>query len=136
MSFSVKELEVFVGKGITLPLTLVNGSVPVSSGFDLLRSSIRLILSWVYGTRFMLNEFGTRLEELLEEGNDDVTLTLLENQIEDAITQWEARVVVIGVTAKRDRVKIGHVNILIAYRVKGTNLEDTFIYPFYSQITK
>jgi phage baseplate assembly protein W len=136
MSFSVKELEVFVGKGITLPLTLVNGSVPVSSGFDLLRSSIRLILSWVYGTRFMLNEFGTRLEELLEEGNDDVTLTLLENQIEDAITQWEARVVVVGVSATRDKLKIGHVNILIAYRVKGTNLEDTFIYPFYSQITK
>jgi phage baseplate assembly protein W len=136
MSFQTKELEVFVGKGITLPLQLVKGSVPIEGGFNLLKSSIRLIISWALGTRFMLNEFGTRIGEMQEEGNDDVTLALLESTIEDAILQWEARVVVLGVRALRDKAHQEKVNVTVAYRVKGTNLEDTFIYPFYSQITR
>lgn len=134
MAWKQQELEVYIGKGLTLPLKLVKGSVPIETGFDLIRNSIRMILAWTFGTRFFLNEFGSRVEELLEEPADQILTELVEHTAEDAISKWEKRVEVLELNAELDPLEMGKINLSIMYRVKAIDRTDTFIYPFYSQI--
>lgn len=133
MGFVQKELEVFVGRGITLPLKLENGRVPVETGTELIKSSIRMILGWVYGTRFFLNEFGSRIEQLQNDPSDKVTRNILEDLTDEAIRTWEKRVEVVEIKATSNQ-REGRVDLSIAYRIRATDREDTVIYPFYYQI--
>jgi uncharacterized protein len=134
MAWKQEELEVYIGKGITLPIRLVKGGVPVESGFDLIRNSIRMILAWTFGTRFFLNEFGSRVEELFEEPADQILTELVEHTAEEAINTWEKRVEVVQLVADLDPLVMGKINLTIMYRVRAIDRTDTFIYPFYSQI--
>jgi phage baseplate assembly protein W len=122
MAFKVTELEYFIGKGITLPLKLI-------------RSSIRMILSWTYGTRFFLNEFGSRIEEMLDEPTDRITQSILEDLTRDALERWEKRIELISTEAELDPKQEGKINLEIVYRVKAIDRTDSFVYPFYYQIT-
>ena len=69
MGFVTKELGDFLGKGITFPIKLTNGRAPLESGFELIKASIIMILSWEYGKRFFLSEFGSKLNQLIQQLN-------------------------------------------------------------------
>ena len=93
-----------------------------------------MILAWTYGTRFFLNEFGSRNEELLEEPTDGILASLLEDLTRDALETWEKRIEVGNVTAEKSIVDRGLIEISIAYRVRATERTETYVYPFYYQI--
>lgn len=131
MPFITTQLENFIGRGITLPLKVQNGRVPIESGFPLVRASIINILSWKFGKRFFLNEYGSQLHQLLEEPNDVVLEEIINVFVVDAIKKWEPRVEKINSTLERTDTKI---NLQITYRMLNTKTEDTFIFPFYSKI--
>lgn len=134
MGFVATETQNFLGNGITLPLRLENGKVPLDSGVQLIRSSIQMILAWQYGTRFFLNEFGSRVEELLEEPNDDILRTICFEFIVDALRTWEKRVEVLAADIIRPN-DLGTVELSITYRIISSRKTDTFTFPFYSEIT-
>lgn len=76
----LSKIQNFIGNGMIFPVTVTaNGNVPIYSGFELIHSSIRVIVGWVFGTRFFLAEFGSRLEDLLEEQNDAVLNSLVQH---------------------------------------------------------
>lgn len=133
MAFEIKTLKNFIGGGITLPIKLVNGKPPIESGFDLIRASIRMILSWEFGTRFFLNEFGSELNSLLEEPNDHVLENLISTFVTDAVTRWENRVQLLDVQVQREE-SISKISITLTYRIVNTQREDTFVFPFYRNI--
>jgi phage baseplate assembly protein W len=134
MPFEQKVVQDFIGKGITFPIQLVNGKPPIETGFQLIRASIRNILGWPYGQRFFLTEFGSRLQELIEEPNDYVLKNLINTFVVDAITDWEKRIQLIDAQIEnQDGVKI---NIRLVYRIVNSQQVDNFIFPFYRQITK
>jgi len=123
----------FIGKGLIFPITIDGtGKAPITGGKDLLEASIISILSWTIGTRYMLGEFGTNLESLLQEPNDSVTRALVKHFTVDVISKWEKRLEVLDVqiTSKEEY----QINIHIKYRVKNTKIEDSFIFPYYSQL--
>lgn len=132
MGFKPREVSDYIGRGITLPLKLVNGKPPVETGFELIRSSIRTILGWEEGSRFFLAEFGSRCGELIEEPNDDVLVALAQSFIQESLEAWEPRVELIKSDIRR--VSDFKLDATITYRVISTQQVDTFIYPFYSQI--
>lgn len=133
MGFKPSEVQDFIGKGVVLPLKLENGKPPLVSGFDLIRASIVMVLSWPYATRFFLKEFGSRLEELLEEPNDDVLFSLIETFVVDTLKEWEPRVELTQLEMARG--EFGGINLTITYRIIPTQQEDTFVFPFYTQIS-
>ena len=122
----------FVGQGITLPLKLVNGKPPLESGFELIRSSIIMILSWKYGSRFFLGEFGSKLHLLLEEPNDDILQETIEVFVIDAITNWDPRIELVESIIERPNEST--INLTITYKILNTKKEDTFTFPFYRKI--
>jgi len=132
MPFVKEPIQDFIGKGIIFPIELVKGKPPLQTGFPLIRSSISVILGWLYGTRFMLGEFGSRLKELIEEPNDDVLKTIVEQFVIEAIVKWETRIE--QTRASVLRVTLEKVEVQIDYKVVNSQREDSFIYPFYKNI--
>ena len=123
----------FLGKGLNFPI-IINGSgrADLVEGKELLESSLRHILSWAIGTRYFLAEFGSNLEQLLQEPNDQISRALVKNYTTDVISQWDKRIDLLDVTIlnKNDN----SMNLFITYRIKQTKIEDSFIFPYYSQI--
>lgn len=132
MGFNPKPVADFIGNGLIFPIKLTNGRGTIYSGFDLLRSSIRNILAFKYGTKFFSGEFGSRLNELMEEPNDEVLKNLIETFVFQAITRWEKRVST--VSSSIVRVDSATVQVQITYQIKNSQSVDNFIYPFYRQI--
>lgn len=133
MGFNPQPVQDFIGQGLAFPLQLLNGAAQVSSGFDLIRSSIKNILAFSVGDRFFLGEFGSRLDELLEEPNDEILQNLITSFVIDAVTQWEKRVQSVSTTI--DSVTDAAVMVEVSYQIVNTQNSDSFVYPFYRQIT-
>lgn len=132
MAFLRKEVVNFLGNGITLPLNLKDGAAVLESGEHLIKASIRMILAWNFGTRFFLCEFGSRVEELLEEPNDDVLLHTARILIVEALEIWERRIEIIDVELERSEHH--KLDLTIVYRIISSNKTDTFTFPFYKEI--
>jgi phage baseplate assembly protein W len=123
----------FIGSGITFPIELtVNGRPEIVTGSKLLESSIRAILCTLAGTRFFLGEFGGLIEKLLQEPNDHVAEILAKDTIAKSLSKWEPRISVKEVTIQRPNE--WQMNISIKYNITGTKVEDTFTFPYYSQL--
>lgn len=122
----------FLGRGLAFPITLTNGKADLTFGPNLVKSCIRILLSWPYGTRFYLYEFGTKIESLLFDPNDVVLKNLLKQYIIDPITKWEKRVILVSATIIS--VTPEKIMIKLTYRFINSNIEDSFIVPFYRVI--
>ncbi len=127
--------EKFLGSGLAFPLLLDDsGKVVVSTGIDLIKSSIYNIINWPYKHRFFLEEYGCRIEELLEEPNDNISFNLARRYITDALNDWEKRISIIPSDIAVERVDDKAVYLKLKYTIVSTKKEETFIYPFYKQI--
>ena len=133
MGFQSKPIIDFIGQGIAFPIELTNGAATIKTGYPLIRASLESILNWCGGNykRFYLGEYNSRLIELLEEPNDDITLDLAETFIRDAIDKWEPRVSVISISASRSGTQL---QITIIAQIRNTPGTVTFIIPFYTNI--
>src|SRR5690348_3206299 len=121
-----------VGKGLVFPIELNSTGSPVlKTGFDLINSSIKIILSWPFKHKIFLSEFGSRLAAILEEPNDDLLRGLVEHFTYEALLRWERRIEVLEVVAERRSPD--SLDVLITYRIKNSGLEDTFVFPFYTK---
>jgi phage baseplate assembly protein W len=121
----------FIGKGLKYPLELDNGKAKLATGKELISMSVQTILSWVMGTRFMLGEFGSRVHLVLEEPNEQVLNDLSETFIKESLTTWEPRIDVLRVNITQDD---NNKYIQVIYSIKDIPGEETFIYPFYTEI--
>lgn len=133
MPFQSQPVQNFIGNGLIFPIQLSKGKPILVSGFPLIEASIRTILSFTIGNRFMLGEFGSLLEELIEEPNDEILENLINTYVIDAVKQWEQRVVQISVQLINDR-DTGSINLSITYQVVNSSSPQNFIYPFYTNI--
>ena len=126
----------FIGSGITFPILLdKDGKAIINNDVKLINSSIMTIINWPYAHRFFNEKFGCRIFELLEEPNDDISKTLISHFITDAISMWEKRVIMNNSGVKIVRFDNTKVDIEIRYRINATKTEETFIFPFYKEIT-
>lgn len=132
MPFQPQQVANYIGNGLTFPFELQNGRGVIKSGYDLIRSSIRSILSFEIGRRFYLGEFGSRLNDMLEEPNDEVVHNMINVFVVDAITTWEKRIQSISTTI--ESIDYDKIQVRLVYRVVNAQNSDSFIYPFYKQI--
>lgn len=125
----------FIGSGIVFPLELdSSGKVVVYNDNNLIMYSIMSIINWPQTHRFFNENYGSRLNELLEEPNDNITYTLLKHFITDAITKWEKRVTTNNSNIKIVRHTTDKIDISVTYTINSTKQEETFIFPFYKEI--
>jgi phage baseplate assembly protein W len=129
--------KAFLGRGISFPFnfnavgkTGHSLTVGVSENYQHIHESIWQILGTYIGERVMLPEFGSKLKELLFEGNNAVLKSLARTYVIQALKRWEKRIIVkdAQMVATEDANLL---NIYITYTIIADQVEGNYVYPFY-----
>jgi len=127
-------LDKFIGQGITFPIQLDSrGAAIIDSGTAIVRKSILGIINWPLATRFFNNVYGSRIEDVMDEPNDTILMGLLNHFVIESINQWETRVINVQTSIQRKNENI--MEIFLKYTLINTQKEDSFVFPFYNQLT-
>ncbi|MBU3967804.1 MAG: GPW/gp25 family protein [Euryarchaeota archaeon] len=121
----------FLGRGWKYPVSIENGKIISSEGYDSIRESIMIILGTSKGERVMRPDFGCGINELVFAPNNTSTATLITFYIKEALLKWEPRIELLKVNAQPDETEQNKLIITIDYMVKTTNTRDNLVYPFY-----
>ncbi len=93
------------------------GYPKVKEGINLIKDSIKQILTTRKGERVMLRNFGSNLHKLIFEPSDELLEELVRVEVEEVIKEWEPRVEIVDVQTERQ----GHeVRVGITFRVIAT----------------
>ena len=116
-------------KGLSFPLQLNSGAHTIVEGVDLIKNSIKIILSWPLYTKEYIDDFGSRIFEILEEPNDDILITLIRKFTVDALKRWEYRIELLDLSIERTSPEKVAVDLI--FRVRELNIEDSLTYDLY-----
>lgn len=126
-------IENYIGKGITFPIEISSlGGPVIKTGFDLVNSSIKNILMWPRNQRIFLSQYGSPLSLLVEEPNDILLSSLASNFVTNTLKKWEKRITIIEVRVVN--ISAEKLDISLTYKLTKSNLEETFVFPFYRNI--
>jgi phage baseplate assembly protein W len=105
-------------QGLAFPFRIdpATGGVAVARGADKIRQNVRIVLGVRLGERPMLRDFGTRLAAMVHEPNDDVVRDVLQNQVRQALLQWEPRIMVADVRVTQEE---GEATVVLNYVATG-----------------
>ncbi|TLS53972.1 GPW/gp25 family protein [Paenibacillus antri] len=125
--------KAFLGKGWKFPIEVdeATGRIKMSEHEDDIQESIRVIIWTSRGERIMRPTFGSGIERFLFESTDDMTLRLIESELEEAVRVWEPRVHNVEVKVVRDAREAEKLLIHVQYEVRTTNNLFNQVYPFY-----
>ena len=110
---------------IAYPIQLEKGKPVKASKRDVIRSSLFIAFSWLKHRRFFNEFYGSLLEHLLEEPNDEVVEDLAVEFIIKAVTYTELPIELVSVNIIRYYGKIG---IQLKYIILEEDLEDVLEY--------
>jgi len=102
------------------------GGVAWATGTEKLRQNIQLILGTRWGERPMLREFGTQIQSLVHDPNDDVLAGLLQTQAQNALLQFEPRILVTQVQVTQTD---GQAQMVLNYTLTTAPVADQLILP-------
>lgn len=105
-----------IGKGILFPFQLEDGKIKISTGQVLIDASIKNILLWAYNTRYFMEEFGSRIYEVIEEPNNPALKANLRIFTQQALTVWEKRIEVLEIEIID--TSQSSIKLVITYKIK------------------
>ena len=122
----------FLGVGWKFPLQVTPGGKIAQSRYEQrVEESIYLILSTSRGERVMLPEFGCGIHDLVFAPNNTQTLSVVVQQIRQALVAYERRIDVLDVTVETAPDQPNLLLIRIDYRIRANNALGNLVYPFY-----
>ena len=121
-----------LGAGWAFPvLPDADGKLTLVSDEERIRQSIWLILATAPGERVMLPAFGCGIHDFVFQPNTVAVRGSVAAEVTDALTRWEPRVDVIGVTVTAPDGQPEVMLIDIQYRIRATNSAYNLIYPLF-----
>jgi len=121
----------FIGQGVSFPLQVTRqGSLALSAEDLNIRESIVIILMTDLGERVYRPNFGCRLSELAFAPMNRETLTLMRIWVQEALEQWEPRIIVRQVLTL-PRQEEGRVDLIIQYEIRANHDQRSMVFPFY-----
>ena len=121
-------IDDIAGPAFPFRIDPVSGRVAWASGRDKLRQNVRLVLCTRAGERPMLREYGTRIHSLLHNPNDDVVSELLQTQAQQALLQFEPRMLVTQMSVIQAE---GEVRMQLSYSITTEPIADQLILPLF-----
>ena len=116
-------IDTITGYGLIYPITLDRfGKPTMASGFQLIESNLKILLSWPKLTRWFKHRYGSDIDLLLEEPNDDITLAVIREFTVESISEWEPRVNLKSVKIRREDSK-NHIQLI--YNLRNTPFTNT-----------
>ena len=122
----------FYGKGWSFPIRPRNdGRLALTGGEEKIRQSIWIILSTAQGERQMRPEFGCGIHDLVFQPNTVSLRGQVQEEVRDALRQWEPRIDVIDIRVEQPSTARNHLLIQIDYRIRSSNSLYNLVYPFF-----
>lgn len=127
--------ENFLGRGLAFPVTTdESGAITYAIGETDIEQSIRIILGTAPGERVMRPQFGCGIHDRVFASVDTTTRSLIEDDVRDALLEWEPRIELQSVSVNDAPDERGKLLIEIDYLVASTNTERNLVYPFYLEV--
>ncbi len=125
----------FLGTGWSFPPTFsrVDNSVEMVSGETDIHESLWILFSTLLGERIMLPQYGSRVWDMVFDSLTTTFKTLLEDNIREAILNWEPRIDVDAIAIDQGKDEEGLVSVTVDYTIRKTNARSNIVYPFYIQ---
>ena len=120
----------FLGRGWKFPLKFENGTVAMSKAEEDVEESLHILLGTYPGERLMRPDYGCRLRDYCFRDFEETTIAQIDEEIRNAIDNFEPRVTVENTDYKMDDVN-DILQIIIDYKVIATNSRRNLVYPFY-----
>ena len=123
----------FLGRGWKFPVKVdpSTGRIMMSEFEDDIKEAIEIILNTSQGERVMREDFGSKIKDFIFGSTDATTINLLQQEVEQAIFNWEPRVKDVSVEIQKDLDNPAKILININYVVRKTNNLFNLVYPFY-----
>jgi len=126
------DADEFLGRGLGFPVTTDgDGRVDSAAGTTDIEQAIRIILGTAPGERVMRPQFGCGIHERVFDSVNTTTRTLVEDDVRDALVEWEPRIEVLSVETLDAPDEDGALRVSVDYRVRSTNTDANLVYPFY-----
>lgn len=122
----------FLGAGMKFPpqVDKATGRFVASSGEESVRESVYLILMTQKTERFLRPDFGSSLMSYTFMDINATTINMMVRDITQQILEQEPRVQDVAITTDL-KVREGRLFINIDYTVRGSNVRDNLVFPFY-----
>ncbi len=122
----------FLGKGMKFPpqINPATGRFVAVEGVNAIKESIYLILMTNKTERFVRPDFGSKLMNYTFMDTSSTMLNIMAREISNDILNNEPRVDEVNVDIDSESKK-GCLIINIRYRVRGNNVMDNLVFPFY-----
>ena len=120
-----------LGIGWSFPVRPENGRLCYAAYEEDVEQAIGIILETARNERIMRPHFGGGLHNYLFEGNSAVTHRSLEENVKQALLEWEPRITVEKVTVTVAPKEPNLLFLAIDYVVRRTNAFYNRVYPFY-----
>lgn len=123
----------FLGRGWSFPVGVdpVTGRMRTVAYEEDIAQSIKLILLTQKGQRVMRPDFGSQLETFAFRELNSTTLTLVEEDVREALIRYEQRITEIEVIAEPEDAEAGILSLQISYVVRATNSPYNLVFPYY-----
>lgn len=127
--------KVYLGQTLKQPIQIdgLGRATTVKSDANIAQA-LAFLLATPKGTRFMMPEYGSRIEELIFEPNDQILESLMRTFVYEAIEEWERRVRFVNITFSYPENQQERIDCRIFYRDLASNEIESFVYPFYRQL--
>jgi len=123
----------FLGRGWSFPVNVdpVTGRMRTVAFDEDIAQSIKLILMTQRGQRVMRPNFGSHLQTYAFRELNTTTMTLVEEDVRDALIMYEQRITEVEVRASVASAEQGELSISIAYVVRATNSPYNLVFPYF-----
>jgi Bacteriophage baseplate protein W len=124
--------KAFLGVGVGFPVRLTSEQTLESAIYEEdIRQAIRIILGTNPGDRLMRPDFGAGLNQFIFEPVNTATMAQVKTRVEEALIDWEPRIVIDEVKVSADPSERNTLLIEVQYRVRATDSRQNLVYPFY-----
>jgi uncharacterized protein len=122
----------FLGVGVGFPVRLTSEQTLESAIYEEdIRQAIHIILGTNPGERLMRPDFGAGLNQFIFEPVNTATMAQVKTRVEEALIDWEPRIVIDEVKVSADPSERNSLLIEVQYRVRATDSRQNLVYPFY-----
>lgn len=122
-----------IGVGWKFPIRVnAKGGLSYSNGPDRIQDAIWIVLATALGERVMREDFGAGVNDYVFQSNSDLVRAQLAAAVNAALTKWEPRIKLVGVTVQAG-TEPSQVLIVIDYQIRSTNERSNLVYPLYLQ---
>jgi len=125
--------EAFLGRGWSFPPTFdaAAGTVEMVEAEEDIRQSLRILFSTTPGERVMLPLYGSALDSFVFAGMDNTLQTHMKSVIQDAILNFEPRIVLEAIDVRPDQHVDGVLKITLTYLIRSLNSRSNMVFPYY-----